>query len=132
MFIAQPFATRASPDGRKEVRVTTFQRPPLSRLCGDPHVVFLQPPEISLALFRKRVRFQKVFDRSALGVEQRADSGAELVFGATLLENGSPPSRPVGPEISQEPLETTAQVDFLFGRLFAFIHLVLTANGRTG
>jgi hypothetical protein len=33
-------------------------------------------------------------------------------------------------ETSQEPLETTAQVDYLFGRLFAFIHLVLTASGR--
>lgn len=35
-------------------------------------------------------------------------------------------------ETSQEPLETTAQVDFLFGRLFAFIHLLLTASGRAG
>jgi hypothetical protein len=33
-------------------------------------------------------------------------------------------------EVWQEPLETTAQVDFLFGRLFAFIHLVLAASGR--
>lgn len=35
-------------------------------------------------------------------------------------------------ETWQEPLETTAQVDFLFGRLFAFIHLLLTTSGRMG
>jgi len=35
-------------------------------------------------------------------------------------------------EISQEPLDTTVQVDYLFGRLFAFIHLILTASGRVG
>lgn len=33
-------------------------------------------------------------------------------------------------ETWQEPLETTPQVDFLFCRLFAFIHLLLTASGR--
>lgn len=35
-------------------------------------------------------------------------------------------------EISQEALETTPQVDFLFGRLFAFVHLLLCASGRIG
>jgi len=35
-------------------------------------------------------------------------------------------------EVDQESLETTGQVDFLFGRLFAFIHLVLVSSGRLG
>lgn len=35
-------------------------------------------------------------------------------------------------ETSQEPLETSFQVDYVFLRLFAFIHLVLTASGRLG
>ena len=35
-------------------------------------------------------------------------------------------------EMSQEPLETPFQVDYVFLRLFAFIHLVLTASGRLG
>lgn len=35
-------------------------------------------------------------------------------------------------EIGQEALETTAQVDFLFSRQFAFIHLVLVSSGRLG
>lgn len=35
-------------------------------------------------------------------------------------------------EMSQEPLETPAQVDYVFLRLFSFIHLVLTASGRLG
>lgn len=33
-------------------------------------------------------------------------------------------------ETDQEALETTAQVDFLFSRLFAFVHLVLRASQR--
>lgn len=33
-------------------------------------------------------------------------------------------------ETDQESLETTAQVDFLFGRLFAFINLLLASSGR--
>lgn len=33
-------------------------------------------------------------------------------------------------EVTQEPLETNFQLDFLFNRLFAFIHLVLSASGR--
>jgi hypothetical protein len=35
-------------------------------------------------------------------------------------------------ETTQEPLETSPQVDYLFGRLFAFIHLLLTASNRIG
>lgn len=35
-------------------------------------------------------------------------------------------------EVSQEPLETSEQVDFLFLRLFAFIHLLLSASNRLG
>ena len=33
-------------------------------------------------------------------------------------------------EVDQEPLETAAQIDFLFTRLFAFIHFVLKASNR--
>lgn len=35
-------------------------------------------------------------------------------------------------EVGQETLETSAQVDFVFGRLFAFIHLLLASTGRLG
>lgn len=35
-------------------------------------------------------------------------------------------------EVGQEALETPGQVDFLFGRLFAFIHLLLVSSGRVG
>ncbi len=33
-------------------------------------------------------------------------------------------------ETSQEPLETAAQIDYLFTRLFAFVHLILKASNR--
>lgn len=35
-------------------------------------------------------------------------------------------------EKSQEPVETTGQVDYLFGRLFAFLHLVLASRAPEG
>jgi hypothetical protein len=35
-------------------------------------------------------------------------------------------------ELSQEPLEASEQVDYMFLRLFAFIHLLLSASGRLG
>ena len=33
-------------------------------------------------------------------------------------------------ETSQEPLETTAQIDYLFTRLFAFVYFILKASNR--
>lgn len=33
-------------------------------------------------------------------------------------------------ETNQEPLETALQIDYLFTRLFAFLHFVLKAGGR--
>lgn len=35
-------------------------------------------------------------------------------------------------ELDQEPLETPSQVDYVFLRLFALIHLLLSSNGRLG
>jgi hypothetical protein len=77
----------------------------------------------------KRVSADAILDKAARPETQLRQVLAEEAAALTAIGNSH---RIRHSEVGQEPLETTAQVDFLFGRLFAFIHLLLSASGRVG
>jgi len=77
----------------------------------------------------KKVSADALLDRAAVPGTKLRQALANEVAELTRIGNTH---RIRHSETSQEPLETTAQVDYLFGRLFAFMHLVLSASGRVG
>jgi hypothetical protein len=77
----------------------------------------------------KRASANLQLDRAATAGSKLRQSLADEAAALTTIGNTH---RIRHSEISQEPLETTAQVDFLFGRLFAFIHLLLITSNRIG
>ncbi len=77
----------------------------------------------------KRASADALLDRAARPGSKLRQALADEAAALTKIGNSH---RIRHSEVSQEALETTAQVDFLFGRLFAFIHLLLGASGRLG
>ena len=77
----------------------------------------------------KRAMANTMLDRAARPGSRLRQALTDEAFALTNIGNTH---RIRHSETSQEPLETSAQVDFLFGRLFAFLHLVLNASGRVG
>ena len=75
----------------------------------------------------KRASADALLDRAARPGSKLRQALAEEAEALTRIGNTH---RIRHSEVGQEALETTAQVDFLFGRLFAFIHLVLVSSGR--
>lgn len=77
----------------------------------------------------KRVSADALLDRAARPGSKLRQVLADEAEALTRIGNAH---RIRHAEVGQEALDTTAQVDFLFGRLFAFIHLVLVSSGRLG
>jgi hypothetical protein len=77
----------------------------------------------------KRASADALLDRAARPGSKLRQVLAEEAEALTRIGNAH---RIRHSEVGQETLETDSQVDFLFGRLFAFIHLVLVSSGRLG
>lgn len=77
----------------------------------------------------KRITAEAILDRAARSDSRFRQVLTDEAFALTRIGNAH---RIRHSETDQEPLETTTQIDFLFQRLFAFIHLLLASSGRLG
>ena len=75
----------------------------------------------------KKLSATTLLDQAARPGSKFRASLEEEAFALTKLGNTH---RIRHSEVGQEPLETALQIDFLFTRLFAFIHFVLKASNR--